>query len=192
MNNCEEIISLLFPNFEQKKESRFSKFFINNRYYEVKEERKFELNGHKIFTGEDKRSTILIKNLPKTMTKNQLKLILEKIANVNFIYIPLFMLTKDNLRCAFVNVVNSKSIIDIYLKLKKLNFVYDNPETKLEICYSYLQGKKALIDNFREERNIFKKKNIIPIIIFVNIDLKEVKYIIKVMCLIIFIFLFRL
>ena len=116
MNNCEEIISLLFPNFEQKKESRFSKFFINNRYYEVKEERKFELNGHKIFTGEDKRSTILIKNLPKTMTKNQLKLILEKIANVNFIYIPLFMLTKDNLRCAFVNVVNSKSIIDIYLK----------------------------------------------------------------------------
>ena len=160
MNNCEEIISLLFPNFEQKKESRFSKFFKNNRYYEVKEERKFELNGHKIFTGEDKRSTILIKNLPKTMTKNQLKLILEKIANVNFIYIPLFMLTKDNLRCAFVNVVNSKSIIDIYLKLKKLNFVYDNPETKLEICYSYLQGKKALIDNFREERNIFKKKNI--------------------------------
>ena len=66
------------------------------------------------------------------------------------------MLTSDNLRCAFVNVVNSKSIIDIYLKLKKYNFVYDNPNTKIEISYSQLQGKKALIDNFREERNIFK------------------------------------
>lgn len=160
MKNCEEIISLIFPMFEQKKESRFCEFFTNNKCYDAKEEKRYELNGHKIFTGEDKRSTILIKNLPRTMTKNQLKLILEKIANINFIYIPLFMLTKDNLRCAFVNVVNSKSIIDIYIKLKKLNFVYDNPNTKLEICYSYLQGKKALIDNFREERNIFKKRNI--------------------------------
>ena len=94
------------------------------------------------------------------MTKNQLKLILEKIANINFIYIPLFMLTKYNLRCAFVNVVNPKSIIDICIKLKRLNFVYDDPNTNLEICYSYLQGKKALIDNFKEERNIFKKRNI--------------------------------
>ena len=67
------------------------------------------------------------------------------------------MLSSDNLRCAFVNVVNSKSIIDIYLKLKKFNFVYDNPNTKIEISYSNLQGKKALIDNFKEERSIFKK-----------------------------------
>ena len=158
MNSCEYAISLLFPRYEQKKESRFSNFFSKCKNYETREEKKFELNGHKILTGEDRRTTILIKNLPKNMTKNQLKLILEKIANINFLYIPLFMLTKDNLRCAFVNVVNSKSIIDIYLKLKKLNFEYDNPNTKIEICYSYLQGKKALLDNFREERNIFKKR----------------------------------
>ena len=160
MNSCEYAISLLFPYFEQKKESRFCNFFAQCNYYEKKEERKLELNGHKILTGEDKRSTILIQNLPKNMTKNQLKLILEKIANVNFMYIPLFMLTSYNLRCAFVNVVNSKSIIDICLKLKSLNFVYDNPNTKIEICYSFLQGKKALIDNFKEERSIFKKRYI--------------------------------
>ena len=160
MDSCEYTISLLFPNYEQKKESRFSDFFSKYRFYEKNEEKKLELNGHKIFTGEDKRSTILIKNLPKNLTKNQLKLILEKIANINFIYIPLFMLSSENLRCAFVNVVNSKSIIDIYLKLKKINFEYDNPNTKIEICYSYLQGKKALLDYFREERNIFKKRYI--------------------------------
>ena len=92
MNDCEYTLSLLFPKFEQKKESRFRNFFSECKYYGKKEEKKYELNGHKIFTGEDKRSTILIQNLPKNMTKNQLKLILEKIANVNFIYIPLFML----------------------------------------------------------------------------------------------------
>ena len=109
------IIDLIFPNYEKPKESRFNKFFSenkNNRYVY----NKMQLNGYKILTGEDKRTTILIKNLPKNMTKNQLKMIIEKIANINYIYIPLFMLSADNLRCAFVNVVNSKSIIDIYLK----------------------------------------------------------------------------
>ena len=155
METYRKIIDLLFPKFEKPEKSRFHKFFLENKS-NCFVDKKLQLNGHKIFTGEDKRTTILIKNLPKNMTKNQLKLILEKITNINYIYIPLFMLSPDKLRCAFVNVVNSKSIIDIYLKLKKCNFVYDNPNTKIEISYSNLQGKKALIDNFKEERYILK------------------------------------
>ena len=158
MEFYDKLIDLLFPTFEKKEESRFNKFFSENKSANNFNGKKLQLNGHKIFTGEDKRTTILIKNIPRNMTKNQLKLILEKIANIDYIYIPLFMLSEDNLRCAFVNVVNSKSIIDIYLKLKKINFVYDNPNTKIEITYSHLQGKKALIDNFKEERSLFKNK----------------------------------
>ena len=152
METYNKLIDIIFPKFEKPEESRFHKFFLENKNNSFVG-KKLQLNGHKILTGEDKRTTILIKNIPRNMTKNQLKLILEKIANINYIYIPLFMLSADNLRCAFVNVVNSKSIIDIYLKLKKFNFVYDNPNTKIEISYSNLQGKKALIDNFKEERN---------------------------------------
>ena len=132
MDFYNKLIDLIFPKFEKREESRFNKFFSENKGNSFIG-KKLQLNGHKIFTGEDKRTTILIKNIPRNMTKNQLKLILEKIANINYIYIPLFMLSADNLRCAFVNVVNSKSIIDIYLKLKKINFVYDNPNTKIEI-----------------------------------------------------------
>lgn len=157
MEIYKKIIDLIYPGFEKPSKSRFNKFFEENENRQF-EDIKLQLNGHKIYTGEDKRTTILIKNIPKNMTKNQFKMVLEKIANINYIYIPLFMLTRDNLRCAFVNVVNSKSIIDIYLKLRKINFKYDNPNTKIEISYSNLQGRKALIDNFREERNIFKKK----------------------------------
>ena len=152
MEIYKKIIDLIYPGFEKPSKSRFNKFFEENENRQF-EDIKLQLNGHKIYTGEDKRTTILIKNIPKNMTKNQFKMVLEKIANINYIYIPLFMLTRDNLRCAFVNVVNSKSIIDIYLKLRKINFMYDNPNTKIEISYSNLQGKKALIDNFKEERN---------------------------------------
>ena len=157
MEIYKNIVDLIFHSFEKPQESRFKNFF---KEYEKRhfEDKILKLNGYKIYTGEDKRTTILIKNIPRNMTKNQFKMVLEKIANINYLYIPLFMLTRDNLRCAFVNVVNSKSIIDIYLKLRKINFKYDNPNTKIEISYSNLQGRKALIDNFREERNIFKKK----------------------------------
>lgn len=154
------IIDLIFPNYEKAEESRFNKFFSenkNNRFMN----KGIQLNGYKILIGEDKRTTIFIKNLPKNMTKNQLKMIIEKIANINYIYIPLFMLSAYNLRCAFVNVINSKSIIDIYLQLKKINFHYDNPNIKMEITYSKLQGKKALIENFRDERNILKNNKCI-------------------------------
>ena len=39
-----------------------------------------------------------------------------------------------------------------------MNFKYDNSNTKIEISYSNLQGRKALIENFREERNIIRKQ----------------------------------
>jgi protein phosphatase 1 regulatory subunit 42 len=157
MEIYKNIVDLIFPSFEKPQESRFKNFF---KEYEKRhfEDKILKLNGYKIYTGEDKRTTILIKNIPKNMTKNQLKMILEKIANINYIYVPLFMLTRYNLRCAFVNVVNPKSIIDIYLKLRKINFKYDNPNTKIEISYSNIQGRKELIENFREERNLFKKQ----------------------------------
>ena len=154
-----ELLDFVFPNFKKTKESRFSKLFNESKSKCNNQNKKLDLNGHKIFTGEDKRTTIFIKNIPKNMTKNQLKMLIEKIANINYIYIPLFMLTADNLRCAYVNVVNSKSIIDIYLKMTKMKFDYDNPNTRIEISYSKLQGRKALIDYFQQERNIFKNNN---------------------------------
>ncbi len=157
MEIYQKILDLIFPCFEKPQESRFNKFFEENgnKYVEYKT---FKLNGYKINTGEDKRTSIIIKNIPKNMTKNQFQIILENIANINYLYIPLFTLTRDNLRCAFVNVVNSRSIIDIYLKLRRMNFKYDNSNTKIEISYSNLQGRKALIENFREERNIIRKQ----------------------------------
>jgi len=157
MEIYKKILDLIFPSFEKHQESRFNKFFKEIGYTNV-EDRILKLNGYKMNTGEDKRTSIIIKNIPKNMTRNQFQMILENIANINYLYIPLSMLTKDNLRCAFVNVVNPRSIIDIYLKLRKINFKYDNPNTKIEILYSSLQGRKALINNFREERNFLRKQ----------------------------------
>ena len=158
MSDYDNLVEFLFPNFNKPKESRFTKLFTESKSRQ-NTNKNLELNGHKIFTGEDRRTTILIKNVPRNMTKNQLKILLEKIANINYIYIPLFMLTSENLRCAYVNVVNSKSLIDIYLKLNKMKFDFENPNTKMEITYSKLQGRKALFDYFQQERNIFKNNN---------------------------------
>ena len=49
-----ELLDFLFPNFKKSEESRFSKLFNENRPKNNSQNKKLDLNGHKIFTGEDK------------------------------------------------------------------------------------------------------------------------------------------
>ena len=70
MEIYQKILDLIFPCFEKSQESRFNKFFEENGNKYV-EHKTFKLNGYKINTGEYKRTSIIIKNIPKNMTKNQ-------------------------------------------------------------------------------------------------------------------------
>ena len=78
--------------------------------------------------------------------------------NINFIYIPLLIKNKNktNLPCAYINVINYKSILKIIQKfeqIKHLNLIQNNKDlTKVEIFYSGTQGKYALISRFSLEK----------------------------------------
>ena len=56
--------------------------------------------------------------------------------------------TRRNLRVAFVNVLEYKQIVPIYMGLYKMKFVYNSPNIEMEICYSKVQGKEQLFRRF--------------------------------------------
>ena len=56
--------------------------------------------------------------------------------------------TRKNLRVAFVNVLDAKQIVPIYMGLYKMKFVYNSPNIEMEICYSKVQGKEQLLRRF--------------------------------------------
>ena len=139
--------------FKFPKESRFKSLFEN-----IKPKRKrktLSVNPKNIMLGLDKRTSIIIKNIPETMTSDQLnKIILNYTPNYDFFYIPLKIRTRKKLRVAFVNVTNSLEIVPVYMGLLyKIKFIYDNPSIKMEICYSKIQGKDQLIQRFFQELN---------------------------------------
>ncbi len=157
------VLKLLFGRFSYPQESRFIKTFYKSNNIPYKASNKsnqvsLKIEPINIINGKDKRTTIIIKNLPDDISKNDLKNIIEPLGNINFIYIPLLIKNKNktNLPCAYINVINYKTILKIEQKfeqIKALNEIQNNKDlTKVDIFYSRTQGKHALMNRFSLEK----------------------------------------
>ena len=161
------VLKLIFSGFSYPQESRFANIFLSQKktpspMANITKSKKKSLNIETINveSGKDKRTTIIIKNLPNDISKDEIKSIIEPLGNINFIYIPLLIKNKNklknNLPCAYVNVINYKTILKILKKFEQLKII--NPVqnckdfSKIEIFYSGTQGKHALINRFSLEK----------------------------------------
>jgi hypothetical protein len=143
-----KLISLLFKH---PGESRFKDLFDSIK---VKKKRKtMSVNPKNIMLGLDKRTSIIIKNIPDNITSNEFKrIIINYCPYIDFFYVPFKIRTRKKLRVAFVNVLNFRQIVPIYMGLiYKMKFVYNSPDIEMEICYSKVQGKNQLIQRFFHE-----------------------------------------
>ena len=157
------ILKLLFHGFNYPQESRFINLFHNPKNNRAKntnktKEKSLNIEPLNIINGKDKRTSIIIKNLPNDINKEDLKSIIEPLGNINFIYIPLLIKNKNktNYPCAYINVINYKTILKIIQKfeqIKTLNHIQNNKDfSKVEIFYSGTQGKYVLINRFILEK----------------------------------------
>ena len=161
------VLKLFFSGFSYPKESRFVKIFFSqktvpHRSLKSYKQKKISLNIEtmNIINGKDKRTTIIIKNLPNDISKDELRSIIEPLGNINFMYIPLLIKNKNNYRnnlpCAYINVINYKTILKILQKFEQLkitnSFQNCRDFSKIEIFYSGTQGKHALINRFSLEK----------------------------------------
>jgi len=141
------IIKLYFPQFNSPVSSRFQTFFLNlNQIEKVKGKNKEISNKifpDKIMQGEDKRTSIVIKNIPKNIKKKEIRKMIEKYGNINFLAISKDE-EKENYVNAYLNAINYKSIVPIYMSLRKVNFNYKGNLINIQIIYSEYQGKSEL------------------------------------------------
>ena len=129
-------------------ESRFKEYFSTIK--PKKKRKTMIVNPKNIMLGIDKRTSIIIKNIPDDVTDEQFqKIVYSFNQDINFFYIPMNIKTRKKLRVAFVNVLNFKQIVPIYMGLiYNVKFIYNNPNIEMEICYSKVQGKQLLIQRF--------------------------------------------
>jgi RNA recognition motif-containing protein len=144
------LLSLYYPQFKSPLNSRFETLFVSI----IKMEN--PLNKHikrtntiypeKIARNEDKRTSLVIKGIPKNMSKNEVRNLLDKFGNINFLYIISSQNNQNdnNTSIAFVNVINFKSIIPLFMNLRNYKIEKFGKSYSLNISYSNVQGKPKL------------------------------------------------
>lgn len=152
------------PNlsFSHPKESRFKNLFQDLKT-KNKKRKTMMVYPKSVMLGTDKRTSIIIKNIPDNVSSLQFQQLLSSFSKkIDFFYVPKNIKTRKKLRVAFINVTDYKELVPIYMGLiYKTKFLYSSPNIKIEICYSKVQGKQSLVKRFLSEFIIPSKVNIV-------------------------------
>ena len=167
-----KILLVLFPNLSHPSQSRFHEFFKklkelnkiqgnkdknrNLTSYKKNKKNIMELNLFKIQNGMDKRTSLMIKNIPKVLDEINVIKWLQQLANLNYIFVPKDEFSNKILGFAFINVCNYMDILQLLKKLtiaesyNEINndYLINNKRKKIEVIYSHKQGLKSLTKSF--------------------------------------------
>ena len=152
------LLSLLFPQFNSPINSRFESLFVSTIKKEKPINKKQNNNSKNIFPekivrNDDKRTSIIIKGIPTNMPKKVFKNFLIKYGNINYLYLIKSPFDSErNTSIAFINVVNYKSIIPLYMNLRNLKFEKDGQIFNFQIMYSTAQGKEQLKEYLKKNQ----------------------------------------
>ena len=155
MKNIDEILlKLLFPKFDSPPASRFESLFAELHLKDSKKHYKmsYSVSPEYVIQGEDKRTSLMIKNIPKNVTKKEIRNLFEKYGNINFLVI-VPDLNYAHLTVAYLNVINYKSVASIYMGLRKHTFYIFDKTYNIEIFYSKIQGKENLKKKYGVDYN---------------------------------------
>ncbi|ORX39804.1 RNA recognition motif 2-domain-containing protein [Kockovaella imperatae] len=105
----------------------------------------------RILSGLDPRTTVMIKDVPNKLSRNELIGILNDVVpgGFDFVYLRFDFKNHCNVGYAFVNFVSVKSLYEFHVAKVGKRWNLFSSEKVLQICYATIQGKQALINKFR-------------------------------------------
>jgi len=118
----------------------------------LKSRNSYNIYPEKIIRNEDKRTSIIIKGIPTSMAKSEIRNLVDKYGNINYLYVITSSIY--NYSIAFINVINYKSIIPLFMNLRNFRIEQSGIKYNLKIMYSIVQGKQEL-KKYMKNRKIF-------------------------------------
>lgn len=138
------------------------------------QDRIYGLNLNKIASGEDKRTTLMIKNIPNKYTQKMLLALLEeRFAGVypfpfDFFYLPIDFKNKCNVGYAFINMTTPHAIPALVEDFHGKRWPKFNSEKVCAISYGRIQGKLSLIQHFQNSSLLHEDKRCRPVLFDIN------------------------
>lgn len=140
----------------------------------AQQDRLYGLDLHKILAGEDKRTTLMIKNIPNKYTQKMLLTLLEeRFAGTHpfpfdFFYLPIDFKNKCNVGYAFINMTTHLAIPALVEDFHGRRWPKFNSEKVCQIAYGRIQGKLALIQHFQNSSLLHEDERCRPVLF--NVD----------------------
>ena len=144
------LLKLYFPQFNNPPISRFESLFFKLDKKKTNNTTSYIISPDLVVQGLDKRTTLIIKNIPNNIKKCTIRNIIEKFGNINFLCI-IPDSNFSNLISAYLNVINYKTVASIYMGLRKHYFNYKDKMYDIKIFYSNIQGKEQLKKIFKAD-----------------------------------------
>lgn len=111
----------------------------------------FDIVPEQILSGEDLRTTVMIRNIPRAWTHESFSEFLAKLSSENytFLYMPIDKRREVHCGFAFVNFQSAHDVLTLHTNLQ-VNAVRcsDAGATPLALSYARLQGQEQLLQQF--------------------------------------------
>ncbi|KAF2181311.1 hypothetical protein K469DRAFT_531914, partial [Zopfia rhizophila CBS 207.26] len=109
------------------------------------------VSKERISFGQDGRTTVMLRNIPNEMDWMALNRLLDIHCSgvYDFLYLPIHFATSLNVGYAFINFMNATSILGMIDHIEHRPWKGYHSAKVAEISYATIQGKEALIRNFR-------------------------------------------
>mmetsp|Transcript_35597 Transcript_35597/g.100749 ORF Transcript_35597/g.100749 Transcript_35597/m.100749 type:complete len:1014 (-) Transcript_35597:492-3533(-) len=132
----------------------------------AQQERMFSLDLGKVASGDDQRTTLMIKNIPNKYTQKMLLSTIDEFLSrsYDFFYLPIDFKNKCNMGYAFINMVAPRYILPLVERLNNRKWEKFNSEKVASISYARIQGKVALVNHFQNSSLMHEDKHCRPII----------------------------
>lgn len=128
--------------------------------------KQYQLDLDKIVSGEDTRTTLMIKNIPNKYTSKMLLAAIDEshTGTYDFVYLPIDFKNKCNVGYAFINMVSPSHIISFYEAFNGKKWEKFNSEKVATLAYARIQGQVALITHFQNSSLMNEDKWCRPIL----------------------------
>ncbi|XP_039038530.1 protein MEI2-like 4 [Hibiscus syriacus] len=138
----------------------------NERSMNQADKKQYELDIERIIRGEDKRTTLMLKNIPNKYTSNMLLAAINERGGgtYDFVYLPIDFKNKCNVGYAFVNMIEPSQVIAFYQAFNGKKWEKFNSEKVASLAYARIQGKAALIAHFQNSSLMNEDKRCRPIL----------------------------
>ncbi|XWS68739.1 hypothetical protein CRYUN_Cryun04dG0117600 [Craigia yunnanensis] len=130
------------------------------------DKKQYELDIDRIIRGEDKRTTLMLKNIPNKYTSKMLLVAIDERhrGTYDFIYLPIDFKNKCNVGYAFINMIDPSQIITFYQAFNGKKWEKFNSEKVASLAYARIQGKAALVAHFQNSSLMNEDKRCRPIL----------------------------